>query len=187
MNQKTDLLMSQNLYFIRQTPLVLVAKIIGLELLLGFVYLVFRVPKLFFLDLIPLQTISELSIVGVVLFIIMSTMQLVLAVALALSWTNEYYVIRPTDILHRQGILSLKEETFSLKNVEAFTVYQDWLGKLFNYGSIQFYSPVLKQEYFLNNVSNPVSLKESIEATVRSAHAQQAQSSREMIIPIRNR
>ena len=62
---------------------------------------------------------------------------------------------------------------------------QSFIGKLFNFGTIKFFSPVLKQEYFLTNVSNPINLKNAIEDLVDSEKSERSKKIREEIIPIR--
>ena len=94
---------------------------------------------------------------------------------------NDYYIIRSGAILHRQGIFYLMEETYSLKNIETFTVEQNFFQKLFRYGNIKFYSPVLKKEYHLQNVSHPIELKEFIQGLVIKEGADEAIT--EKIIP----
>lgn len=178
---------SQTVYFIRQSPFLLIAKLIVLEILFVSLYLAFRLPKFFLPEVISQDIFVTWSMASILFFVIISLAQILATVLITISWTNEYYIIRPGDILHRQGLFSLKEETFSLVNVEAFTVDQSFIGKIFNFGSIKLYSPVLKQDYYLNNVSNPIKLKKTIEQTVDSAQVFASKRSNEMIIPFRRR
>ena len=177
----------QNIYFIRQTPYVLLSRLFISELLFVVFYLVFRLPKFVFFEFVTLEAFYNLSVLSLIVFGVVSLLQLVITMLVTLSWTNEYYVIRSADILHRRGLFNLKEETYSLKNVASFTVEQNFIGRIFNFGSIKFYSPVLKQEYFLNNITNPIKLKETIEETVDSIQNGSSEKKKEFIIPLRSK
>lgn len=168
------------IYFVRQTPVILIIKLLTLELMLVFAYLLIRLPK-FFINDISSSLFVDLSYISLLIFVVFTLAEIIAVVLITLQWTNEYYLIRDGDILHLRGVFSYKEETFSLKNVQSFTVDQSFIGRILNYGSIKFYSPVLKQEYFLTNITDPVNLKEAIEDIVNN----EGRASGDMIIPIR--
>ena len=172
-------------YFIRQSPIVLVTRLFFLEFIFLAIYLLVRVPKVLISPALPDELFAALNSVSVIIFLALSVLQVIFAVFITLSWTNEYYIIRSGDILHRKGTFTLNEETFSLRNVEAFTVDETFWGKIFGYGTIKFFSPVLKTDYYLMNVPNPLELKKTIERIV--AETRDGGASGEMIIPIRRR
>ncbi|HNQ17464.1 MAG TPA: PH domain-containing protein [Candidatus Woesebacteria bacterium] len=172
-------------YFIRKSPLILLSKLFLFEIIFFAVYILVRVPKLFLTEVIPVDILLDLNFWSFVVFSVFSFLQVIMAVLVTLQWTNEYYIIRSSEILHRRGTFTLKEETFSLNNVEAFTVEESFWGKLFHFGTVRFYSPVLKVEYSLEEVPDPLELKKTIERMVKQNRSQHQRG--ETIIPIRRR
>lgn len=172
-------------YFIRKTPLVLLTRLFSIEFVFVTIYFLLRASKIVLVDFIPIELATDLNLLSLVIFFAFTIIQIVLAVLVTLQWTNEYYIIRFSDILHRKGTFSLQEETFSLNNVEAFTVEESFWGKLFHFGTVRFYSPVLKKEYSLSEVPDPVELKKTIERMVKQNRTQNPRN--ETIIPIRRR
>ena len=175
------------LYFIRQSFVLLVIRLIFIEIVFTLIYLIFRVPQLFFIDFISPELFVDLSIYSVIYYGFISLFQIIVVVFVTLRWVHNYYFIRQNDILHRQGVINLKEETFSLKNIEAFTIVQDALGKFFNFGTIKFYSPVLKRKYFLYNVPDPLNLKQTIEKLLTLKGNLKRKDINEFIIPIKGK
>ncbi len=150
---------------IRQSPVVLLLRLLIMDLFIIGGYFLVRFP----LQGIYTETINipiDNPFLEVGLFAILSIFEFILILTIMLVWMSDYYVIQSGTILHRQGVFKLLEETYSLKNIETFTVQQNFFQKIFRYGSIKFFSPVLKTEYNLHNVSQPVELKEYIQGLV---------------------
>jgi len=175
------------LYFIRQSPFVLISKLLFIEIIIFSIYNLMRLPKILFFDDLSANVIWQLSIGSYWGFFILSLIQILGIVMVSLQWSNEYYILKNNELLHRRGTFNLKEETFSLKNVQALTVNQTFLGKLFNYGSISFFSPVLKQEHHISNISNPVDFKNAIDGNMTEVYNYGSVRNNELIVPIRNR
>lgn len=171
MKNHIDNITTHSLSLIRQTPIVLLVRLLFLEFLISIFYVVLRIPKLLIGSGIDQSLLSDLNLVTLGAFIFLSVVQMILITMVSLGWANEYYVIKSDGVLHRRGVLTLKEETFSLTNIEALTVEQDIWGRLFNFGSIRFFSPVLKQEYSISNISNPINVKSVIENIVSDSKA----------------
>lgn len=149
---------------IRQSPTLLFIKLFLLEILSIIVYLFVDYTGRVIYPPFNLSIFSEdRHLIEIILFSLMNLFEIIFMMYLTLQWISNYYIIRAESILHREGIFHLKEETFSLKNIETFTVDQWFVGRVLGYGHIKFYSPVLKQEYYLKNVSQPVRLKNVIE------------------------
>lgn len=168
---------------IRQSPVLLFFRLLLIDLLFISFYVASRFPIerfYYFIGSIFQETIQTIW-VGIVLFSVISFLQIFFTAWITLRWMNEYYIVRPGAVIHRRGVFRLIEETYSLKNVEAFTVKQSFIQRLCKYGHIQFYSPVLKQEYYLKNISNPVKIKEFIQELVQKDNP--AQAIKEKIIP----
>jgi len=152
---------------IRQSHIVLIARLIAIELLLAFIYLVVRIPKTIFLS--PYFDASQNSLsnfFSLGYFMVLSFVELFLVLQVTLSWANEIYEIREDSILHRNGIFTLKEDVFTLRNLGSSTIQQGFFGKLLNYGTITLSSPVLKREYYLLNIHDPKKVVQSLEDNI---------------------
>lgn len=167
---------------IRQSPIILLVKIMGAEMIINSIYFFPRLIKLFFSESINQELYITLNFASISLYLVIILIQFIVIGYIVIQWSNNIFIIKDNEIVHRRGVFSFKEDSYSLRNVEAFTLDQTFLGKLLNFGTIHFYSPVLKQEYYIENVSSPTHLKESIENMVSSHKSGRAS---QMIIPKR--
>ena len=72
-----------------------------------------------------------------------------------LEWTYAYFTIEPKHITSRSGVIFSKEERHDLAMIESLGVTQGLFGKIFNYGSIHVYIPLLEKNIVLANVADP--------------------------------
>jgi len=141
---------------VHQSNLFLIIKLIGIEILILFLYLFIRLPKTIFV--LPNLAINEnisLNYITIAYFIILSLIKIIFIVKITLEWANNTYEIREDSIIHRKGIFNIKEDIYTLRSLSSVTIEQSIWGKLFNYGTIVLYSPIHKTNYYLINVHNP--------------------------------
>lgn len=152
---------------LRQSHLVLAARLIGLDIIITILYLFFRtsITLLEFLH-ISVTNFYGVSFVDIIYFTISTLAELTLGTWIVLSWANEEWEIKERVIYHRRGFLHMKEDVYSLKQIGSTTLNQDLLGKLFNYGTIRIFSPLLKQDYYLMNIQNPRQIVKMLEDEV---------------------
>lgn len=149
---------------IRKSIAVLVIKIYVLQTVAVFAYVLVRLSNAwlfsaFFIDSGPLDANFWL---GIFAFIVIMTAQAAILITVVLEWFNESYEVRHDLIIHTRGVFKRKEDIYSLKTVEAGSIMQPLFGKLFNYGTVKIYSPVLKREYWLSEIPNPQKVRDSI-------------------------
>lgn len=145
----------------------LVTRLVVLDILITVSYVLFRI----FTTLLHLLNINALGFYGVsmmdiIYFAIITVAELTLGVWLVLSWANEEWEIKEGVIYHRRGIFHMKEDAYSLKQIGSTTLHQGLLGRLFNYGTIRIFSPLLKQDYYLMNIQNPREIVKMLEDEV---------------------
>ena len=144
--------------------MILLGDLILLEIFLIFLYLIFRIPSTYFVSLLNMPGVSSLEdVFSFMYFIFLSIIELILITTIVLKWVNEEYEIRDDTIVHRKGVFSRTEENYSLRNLGNATISQSLLGRLFNFGTVKVYSPLLKQEYYISNVHNPKQILTSLE------------------------
>lgn len=83
-----------------------------------------------------------------------------------LDWYSRYYILRPGEVVCRRGIITREEKTYLLKHVESITCNQNFWERLFNYGTISLYNPLLNQQIDLTAIKNPNKYKQAIESAM---------------------
>jgi uncharacterized membrane protein YdbT with pleckstrin-like domain len=150
-----------NALFLRGSTFLLVFKVITIIVLATILQLFIRLPILF-LDFNK-ETILQLYSFNTSLVLLLSVLEIISIVLTMLNWINEYYEIIPGKIIHRKGVFFTKQEIFACHHVESIELLQGFMGKLFNYGSLDLFSPTLEKKIFLYNINNPDKYTKSIE------------------------
>ena len=75
------------------------------------------------------------------------------------------YYITKHHLIIGSGIVHNEEKTYELNQLKSVSVYQDWVGKRFNYGSIHliFTAPSYTEEFSLTNVASPQKAAQELE------------------------
>lgn len=100
--------------------------------------------------------------VNMLIVILISTLDLVVSVFMALAWKKESYVIHPNKIVHTRGILFRRHDTYECNNIETVRLKQGVLAKLLNYGTLAIYDPALRRNIILYNIPDPLKYKKNI-------------------------
>ena len=152
---------------LRQSHIVLIARLIGLDIVITILYVLFRTSiTLLHLLHVNITDFYGVSIIDIIYFIIITIAELTLGTYIILSWANEEWEIKEGVIFHRVGILHMKEDAYSLKHIGSTTLNQGLLGKIFNYGTIKIFSPYLKRDYYLTNIPKPREIVKMLEDEV---------------------
>lgn len=139
-------------YVERQSPVLLVGRIVTSEIVIMVLHYFVR----FILDQIflylnlktPLFVIS----IEVILIQILNLYILLLAI---LTWLNKQYIFKPKEVVIKTGILSTKSTTYEIANLQSMSISQNFIQKIFNFGSIKLFNPVLKEEIYISDIPNP--------------------------------
>jgi uncharacterized membrane protein YdbT with pleckstrin-like domain len=149
---------------IRRSVALFTIKVILLELIFEIVYLTWRTV----IHYLPfsLETIVTLNGVSIIFFLILITViQNILLVYIALRWVNDYYEISPDEISHVTGIFSKTRKSYPYRDIQSITVHQGVMGRLFNYGEVNLYIPTLGHELHFREVSDPARFVELVKST----------------------
>ena len=95
-----------------------------------------------------------------------------LLVYVTLIWGSTMYSISTENISTKQGIFSIKQNTYNMKNIESVKVRQDFWGLLFRYGTVILYAPTLKETVLLKHISHPKTMARDIESFMRQTQSQ---------------
>ena len=173
--------MLKNVSVFRQSYIILFFKLLSLEIFFAVFYLIVRIPKTVIFDgRFAVSDLGQLYNMGTFYFLILFFIKIILSLYLVLLWVSEEYEINEGIIFHRRGVFRKTEDSYSLKNLGSFTIYQSFLGRLFNYGDIKVFSPVLKQDFHLVAIHDPKRIAESLEDDISGS------GDKNRIIPRRN-
>lgn len=156
---------------IRRSVAVFIIRIILLELVFEIIYLSWR-TLIHFLPT-SLETTLTLNVASLIFFLILVTViQNILLIIIALNWSRNYYEFRTKDIAQYKGILTNTKQSYEYRDIQSISVHQSILGRMFNYGSVTLYIPTLGHDVHFNEVSNPtgfVALLKSIKPDIEGA------------------
>lgn len=169
--------MKENLMIVRKTPVILAVKFVWLEVLMVLAY---------GLSSSLVDGFLGINLVRLGIFLLLTSVEIALVFWLALKWMGEQYLIGGEELIHRRGVMQISEESFSLKNVQAVSMTQSFLGRLFDFGTVKFFSPVLKQEYILADIPSPMAVKMAIERSTGGFSTKSSMANDGVLIPIRN-
>lgn len=93
----------------------------------------------------------------------MGVINIVLIIVAFLKWSTDYYILEGRNVVFRKGIWQVKEQVFSIENVETASVQQSFWGRVFNFGSLDVYNPVLKSDLHLYGIPSPSKYLEIIQ------------------------
>ncbi len=142
--QKSDLNLSKN-YRLRQSPLFLIFRVIGLELLFAGVF--FLLGYLF---------LEEGVAAYPLLFFVFWAANIILLLSIFIHWYFVYYIISTDALSKHKGFLFKRLKTYDLQSIRSVRVYQGVMGRLFGFGDIVMESPLLHEMIHLKKVQNPL-------------------------------
>jgi len=122
-------------HIFRRSIVPLIFRLIVINIIWFFFYLVFNflifelrnslnITSFFAVNIIFLL-FSQLSFGGFSLFI-------------SLEWLGEVYIIKLPDVTIRKGFIQVEEKSYEISPADDITVRQGPMGKMFNYGTVEF-------------------------------------------------
>lgn len=150
-------------YPVRSTTVTTVLRVLMVMVISILISLLTYVPLMIFAEIInaflPVTLLSILIQIGIQLIASLGI------VGVLLAWANTVYIIRPDEVVVQKGVLSVKEKHYPLKGNEEIKVYQSFWGRLFNFGDLVIYQPLIKKYIRLHSVPEPHLYAEVIRQT----------------------
>ncbi len=147
---------------IRGSIVILAAKLILTLLLFDWIYLgAYYILNLAF-D-IPFEWHHHISAVLFGSHLIKNVLEISFILYLTLSWANNMYLLTGKHLIRRRGIFGTQEDIFHFDNIRSISIYQSFLGKLFNYGDITLKTSAsggYQGDVIISEVSNPQKYEE---------------------------
>ena len=82
---------------------------------------------------------------------------------ITLDWITYYFILDSKSVISHGGIISSKEESYDMAGIESVEVIQGLLGRLFNFGTLVLFNPILEKELTLRNIPDPCAEAQFIE------------------------
>lgn len=101
--------------------------------------------------------IMFILLVHIVKYLLMT----VVAVQLFANWASRAYYIHGHHLIEHLGLVNITETTYELSQIKSIVVHQSWLGRKFNFGTIQLSlaGGGETKGLTLRNITNPVRYK----------------------------
>lgn len=151
---------------VRESPLLLVLKIIMLEIIAGIVYAIISwidsYNQLLNATDIP-QTLSALLGNDVVMTLIFFFIQILITFYIFFAWYYKTYDLRNQELYYQWGVFVHRNNTYVLKSLEYVKYEQSFFAAWFNYGHVVIKDVFMNQEIRLNYIDNPRDFTAKIE------------------------
>jgi len=139
-------------YNVRQSPVLLIARIVVSEIVIMVLHYFIRfILDQIFIFLVTKQPLFVITI-EVILIQILNIYILLIAI---LTWLNKQYIFNPKEVIIKTGVLSTKSTTYEIANLQSMSISQNIIQKIFNFGSIKLFNPVLKEEIYIADIPDP--------------------------------
>ena len=154
-----EVVLESNKITFRESVVLIGIRLITAQLLFGFLFFLVVAAISFLGQYLTFENPFPLYLIFLVtLFIV----DVGIVFSIILKWYFEYIEITRSAIIKHKGILSKKEETFACNFIETITLNQDFLGMVFNYGTLELFDPALKKPIYLFNIASPKKYSEVI-------------------------
>lgn len=138
---------------LRRSIFFLIGTFIVIEFAFDFLFLLLRFFPLYVHTPAVIQNL--ISPWYIMLFLMFNILKLLFMLFAAISWVVTRYELREGEIRFRYGILFTEEKIYIIKYAQEVVCDQSLFGRIFNYGTIQIYNPVLKETVYLDSVPDP--------------------------------
>lgn len=158
--------MSMQIY---KSPFLLALKIIALEVLIEFVYLIIGI-----LIQVSAEMLGyELRLISVFTQLLLLPVQIGILVFMLAKWSSETYEIHDEELVIRSGILKREERSYPYKNMQSVIVRQSILDGIAGAGTVSVFVPTLGTDLIFSEVPNPKRFAEHIKKSIPNLGAHQ--------------
>lgn len=138
---------------IRQSIVILLAKLVAADLLLAFIIISF-----YFLLVQGEQFLlsgSSNTLLFLITFSFIGIIKITLSIYVVLQWLCEYYELTIDCVFHKRGILFKKTEKYNLDKIRALKIEKTFLGEICNFATITLYDLRMNKYLDMYLIHNP--------------------------------
>ncbi len=146
---------------IRQSIFFLHLRLVALEILAAASIIAFHT----LLVATPLkeQFGQNIIVFNVPLFVVLVFIKFSFTILVILQWLNEYYEIRPEEVVFRKGFIFKREKRYLLTHIGEVTLEQGIFGRIFNFGTVKLFNWTTEREEYLYLIHNPEKYQKILE------------------------
>lgn len=142
----------QYTYVLRQSTVMLITRLLICEIVVMILHYGIRFAIAQYFDFFSMKPSILVMTTEIILI---QLLNLYILLAVILTWIGEQYILNPKEVIIKNGVLNTKLVTYEIANLQSMTISQNILQKIFNFGSIRLFNPVLKEEIYISNVPEP--------------------------------
>lgn len=147
---------------IHKSPVLLAFKIIILEILIEFVYLV----VIGIAQLLGDQLGYELRLVSPLTQLLLLPVQIGVLLFMLTKWSSETYEIQSEELVMKYGVLKRTEKAYPYRNMQSVIVRQSLVERLVGAGTVSVFVPTLGTDLMFTEVPNPKEFAEGIKKAI---------------------
>ncbi len=147
---------------IHKSPVLLAFKIIILEILIEFVYLV----VIGIAQLLGDQLGYELRLVSPLTQLLLLPVQIGVLIFMLTKWSSETYEIQSEELVMKYGVLKRTEKAYPYRNMQSVIVRQSLVERLVGAGTVSVFVPTLGTDLMFTEVPNPKEFAEGIKKAI---------------------
>ena len=138
---------------IKQSPLVLIRRIIEIELSISIVVFLLSFTANYE-QLYQDSFIAQIFRYDLFLVVVVSVAQLIITLITFLTWHNEEYRVKEKEVMHRYGLIFSKEKSILLKNVTSIVYKRSPIEFLLSVGTISISSHNSPKPFLIRSVES---------------------------------
>lgn len=165
---------------VRQSITILISKLILIDVITAVIFLVSH-SILFSTNVNESLNINQ-NAYNVGIFLILIFAKIALTIYLVLEWLNEYYEIKPDEIIHKKGVIFRKVKRHDLALIRAAKVERGLIARLLNYGTINLYDIRLNKDIGLYLIHNPLKYLLTLESIIPDLEEEKHFFAREKVL-----
>lgn len=151
---------TETVHAVRQSFKFVILSIVGIQVIIA-ITLFLVIFAFGFLATDTLIIISKGTLLTFFILLLIAA-DIVFVLNQLIAWKNIYYLIGPSEVVVRSGLFNRKEKSYQLNQLETVSVIQGFFGRMFDYGTLRLYSPLLDTKLNIFQIPNPHKYKELI-------------------------
>ncbi|EKD65569.1 MAG: hypothetical protein ACD_50C00049G0003 [uncultured bacterium] len=136
----------------RESIALVVTRILGIELLFGFL---FFLTTMFISFLSTSFQLIDIFLSYTLVLILFSIVNALIIFFVILQWYSRYSEVTKKGVIKHEGILYKRKQTYACSFIETITLHQSFIGTILDFGTLELYDPALKEQVYLHNIPNP--------------------------------
>lgn len=152
---------------IRQSIFFLHLRLVTIEILAALGLVIFL--TIFFSPQVSQRLGENILVLNIPIFITMLTIKSFFTVYVIVSWLNQYYEIKPNEIVLKKGLIFKKEKRFLLIHLGSVEMEQGVFGRIFNFGTLKLFNWTSEKYEYLYLIHNPFKYQKILEELLPDA------------------